>query len=111
GRGPAGMCWHSAVISSPRSSGGKPLHSGREFIPVTCELTVLVAAIAGVVGMLFLNGLPRLYHPVFNVREFDLASRNRFFLCLRPGDAKFAPDTARRFLRELHPMGIWDVPE
>ena len=50
-------------------------------------------------------------HPLFNVREFDLASRNRFFLCLRPGDAKFAPQTARTFLRELHPMGIWDVPE
>jgi len=100
------MQWYSAVLSYPINSGGKPPHSWPEFIPVTFELTVLVAAIAGVVGMLALNGLPRLYHPVFNVREFDLASRNRFFLCLRHADAQ----SARNFLRGLEPLGIWDVP-
>jgi hypothetical protein len=67
------MQWYSAVLSYPINSGGKPPHSWPEFIPVTFELTVLVAALAGVIGMLALNGLPRLYHPVFNVREFDLA--------------------------------------
>jgi hypothetical protein len=104
------MQWYSAVVSYPINSGGKPLHSWPEFIPVTFELTVLVAAIAGVVGMLWLNGLPRLMHPVFNVREFDLASRNRFFLCLRSGEPKFAAGTAREFLQRLEPLGIWDVP-
>ena len=100
------MQWYSAVLSYPINSGGKPPHSWPEFIPVTFELTVLVAAIAGVVGMLALNGLPRLYHPVFNVREFDLASRNRFFICLRHAE----PESARNFLRALEPLGIWDVP-
>ena len=100
------MQWYSAVLSYPINSGGKPLHSWPEFIPVTFELTVLVAAIAGVVGMLALNGLPRLYHPVFNVREFDLASRNRFFLCLRHAE----PQCARKFLHGLDPLGVWDVP-
>jgi hypothetical protein len=98
------MQWYSAVISYPINSGGKPLHSWPEFIPVTFEMTILVAALAGVLGMLALNGLPRLRHPLFNVREFDLASRNRFFLCVRNVDA-------REFLQGLHPMGIWDVPE
>jgi len=102
------MQWYSAVISYPINSGGKPPHSWPEFIPVTFELTILVAALAGVAGMLLLNGLPRLHHPVFNVREFDLASRNRFFLCLRAHDPEFA--SARNFLRELQPLGIWDVP-
>jgi hypothetical protein len=104
------MQWYSAVVSYPINSGGKPPHSWPEFIPVTFELTVLVAAIAGVLGMLFLNGLPRLTHPVFNVREFDLASRNRFFLCLRSGEPEFSTDAARGFLRQLEPLGIWDVP-
>ena len=103
------MQWYSAVVSYPLNSGGKPLHSWPEFIPVTFELTVLVAALAGVAGMLWLNGLPRLRHPVFNVREFDLASRNRFFICLRAGDPKFP--TARTFLQGLEPIGVWDVPE
>lgn len=100
------MQWYSAVISYPFNSGGKPAHSWPEFIPVTFELTVLIAALAGVIGMLALNGLPRLYHPVFNVREFDLASRNRFFLCLREAEV----DAAREFLRALEPLGVWDVP-
>jgi hypothetical protein len=102
------MQWYSAVISYPINSGGKPLHSWPEFIPVTFELTILVAALAGVAGMLFLNGLPRLHHPVFNVREFDLASRNRFFLCLRSDEPSFA--SARGFLQDLKPLGLWDVP-
>jgi ActD protein len=101
------MQWYSAVLSYPINSGGKPPHSWPEFIPVTFELTVLVAAIAGVIGMLALNGLPRLYHPVFNVREFDLASRNRFFICLRGAE----PQAAREFLRTLQPLGVWDVPQ
>ena len=100
------MQWYSAVLSYPINSGGRPAHSWPAFIPVTFELTVLVAAIAGVVGMLVLNGLPRPYHPVFNVPEFDLASRNRFFLCLRHADH----ESARAFLRSLEPLGVWDVP-
>jgi len=100
------MQWYSAVISLPINSGGKPPHSWPEFIPVTFELTVLIAALAGVIGMLALNGLPQLRHPVFNVREFDLASRNRFFLCVRGARI----DAAREFLGELHPVGVWDVP-
>jgi hypothetical protein len=98
------MQWYSAVISYPINSGGKPLHSWPEFIPVTFETTILVAALAGVLGMLALNGLPRLHHPLFNVREFDLASRNRFFLCVRGADA-------RQFLQGLQPIGVWEVPE
>ena len=99
------MQWYSAVISYPINSGGKPLHSWPEFIPVTFETTVLVAALAGVAGMLLLNGLPKLYHPVFNVPQFDLASRNRFFLCVRSGE-----ESVRRFLEELQPLGVWEVP-
>jgi len=102
------MQWYSAVVSYPINSGGRPAHSWPEFIPVTFELTVLIAALAGVAGMLFLNGLPRLTHPVFNLREFDLASRNRFFICLRSQDPQF--ESARNFLRDLEPLGIWDVP-
>jgi len=97
------MQWYSAVVSYPINSGGKPPHSWPEFIPVTFELTILCAALAGFFGLLFLNGLPRLHHPLFDVPEFHLASRNRFFLCIR--------EDARRFLETLEPLGIWEVPE
>jgi hypothetical protein len=106
------MQWYSAVLSYPINSGGKPLHSWPEFIPVTFEMTVLGAALAGFVGMLVLNGLPSLRHPVFNVPQFDLASRNRFFLVLRTGSSgKLAGEAAHRFLKGLDPLGVWEVPE
>ena len=103
--------WYSAVISYPINVGGRPLHSWPSFIPPTFEMTILGAALACVFGMLALNGLPSLYHPVFNVDEFSLSSRNRFFLCLRAKPAGFDADAARHFLQELQPLGIWDVPQ
>jgi hypothetical protein len=97
------MQWYSAVISYPINSGGRPLHAWPSFIPATFELAVLGAALAGAIGMLALNGLPRLRHPLFEIPEFDLASRNRFFLCIRS-------ESARSFLEKLEPMRIWEVP-
>lgn len=102
--------WYSAVVDYPVNVGGRPLDSWPEFIPVTFETTVLFAALAAVAAMLVANGLPRLHHPVFDVREFDLATRNRFFLCLRGDDPRFEPAPARRFLEALAPMRVMEVP-
>ena len=97
--------WYSAVVSYPINVGGRPLNSWPEFIPVTFEMTVLFAALAAVIGMIAGNGLPRLRHPLFDAPHFDLATRNRFFLCLR-GDAA----RARRFLESLEPLRVIEVP-
>jgi hypothetical protein len=102
--------WYSAVIDYPINSGGRPLDSWPVFIPPTFELTVLGAALALFFGLWVLNGLPRLNHPLFNAKEFDLASRNRFFLCLRASDPRFDAAQARDFLRTLSPLRVIDVP-
>lgn len=104
-----GMQWYSAAIDYPFNVGGRPLHSWPSFIPITFELTVLFAGIAGVIGMLWLNGLPRPYHPVFNVPQFKLASQTRFFLCLEAENAHFDSKTARAFLETLDPVSITEV--
>jgi hypothetical protein len=100
--------WVSAV-AYPINVGGRPLNSWPAFIPVTFELTVLCAALAAVLGMLALNGLPELYHPVFNVPGFELASRNRFFLCIRSIDPQFDVATTQRFLETLGPSKVSEV--
>jgi hypothetical protein len=104
------MQWYSAVLSYPWDIGGRPLNSWPAFIPITFEMTVLVAALAAVFGMLGLNGLPRPHHPVFNVPSFALASRNRFFLCLQARDPLFTVETARQFLEAHRPGAISEVP-
>jgi len=97
------------VIDYPLIIGGRPLNSWPMFIPVTFELTVLFAALAAVLGLLALNGLPMPYHPVFNVERFELASRNRFFLCIEARDAKFDAAATRRFMESLNPQGVYEV--
>lgn len=110
GAGAYFLQWYTAVIDYPENIGGRPLNSWPEFIPVTFETTVLFAAFAAAIAMLAANGLPRLRHPVFEVREFDLATRNRFFLCIPARDPRFDAAPVRRFLEALEPMRVMEVP-
>ena len=54
------------------------------------ELTVLFAALIPAIGMLALNGLPRLAPPGIRRRRISAEHRSdRFFLCVLAGDEKF----------------------
>ena len=100
--------WFNA-FDYPLNIGGRPFNSWPSFIPVTFEMTILVAAFTTVLGMLALNGLPMPYHPVFNVPRFALATRDRFFLLVEAADPRFDRETTRGFLEGLGAKEVSDV--
>ena len=89
--------------------GGRPLNSWVAFIPVTFEVTVLFSALSAVVGMILLNGLPRPHHPVFNAKNFERATTDRFFLCIESSDPKYDDEDTRAFLLRLNPNEVSEV--
>jgi len=111
GVGGFGMETIASVFHYPLNIGGRPLFSWPAFLPVTFELAVLGAALGAVLGMLSLNGLPRPYHPVFNIENFALASSDRFFLCVIADDPQFDRKAAHALLAELDANAVVEVPK
>jgi hypothetical protein len=98
------------VIEYPVNVGGRPLHSWPSFIPPTFEMTVLFAGFGAFFGMWALNGLPMLFHPLFNTKRFESVTRDGFFLSIEARDAKFELETTRAFLLSLNAAAVEEVP-
>ena len=103
--------WWTGVKAYPLVIGGKPLFAFEFSIPVTFELTVLAAAFGAVFGMLILNGLPRLYHPVFNYRRIHTASDDRFLLVIESPGATLGAEEAKRVLESQGARNVEVVME
>jgi hypothetical protein len=101
--------YYVTVINYPINIGGRPLHSWPSYIVITFEMTILIASLAAVLGLLGLCGLPMPYHPTFNVPRFALASRNRFFLCIEATDPMFDHGRTCEFLETLEPREVSEV--
>jgi len=99
------------VIDFPIIVGGRPHMSIPAWIPPAYELTILFGAFTAVFGMLFLNGLPSPYHPVFNVPRFALATREKFFLVIETKDPEFDYEKTKGFMEGLDPQEVFDVEE
>jgi hypothetical protein len=107
-----GLQYFVHVIDYPIIVGGRPHLSLPSMIPPAYELTILFTAFTAVFGMLFLNGLPRPYHPVFNIPRFALATREKFFLLIEASDEKFDYDETRKLMEGLEgQQEVFDVPE
>jgi hypothetical protein len=105
-----GLCYWVSTTAYPLNVGGRPFNSWPAFIPVTFEVTILLASLTCVFGMLALNGLPMPYHPVFNIQRFrERASQDALFLAIEAADPKFDLEKTRALLQQLGAREINEV--
>jgi len=102
--------WMNA-IDYPYIISGKPFISLPAFIPVSFELTVLLAAFGAFFGMLALNKLPMFSNPVFTDPRFDRATDDRFFLFIGANDAKYEKGGVTRLLSDMGSGHVADIYE
>ncbi|MBI3880182.1 MAG: DUF3341 domain-containing protein [Verrucomicrobia bacterium] len=92
------MIWYMNGFDYRIVVGGKPLFSPLFPFPVCYELTILLSAFGSLFGMLFLNRLPRLYHPLLKNRRFAGATHDKFVIVVETADAKYSPTETRKLL-------------
>lgn len=105
------MQWWMNAVDYPFMISGKPLFGLPANIPIMFELTVLLSAFATFFGMWGLNGMPRLYNPLFTNRRFRRATQDRFFIVIEARDPRFQLDETREFLASLGGAVVEEVRE
>ena len=108
----AGMIVYATGFDYVFNIGGRPRLSWPLYVIPSVSAGMLAAAIAVFLLLLFLNRLPRLNHPVFNIDGFGRASQDRYFLCVEAESEGFDPAEIERHLAALHegPVAIQRVP-
>jgi len=97
-------------LDFPLNIGGRPVVAPPAFVLITFELMVLGAVSAVILAMLIGNRLPRLHHPLFEIRDFHFATEDKFFLAILAGEGAFDAAAARRFLSGLDPVNVAAAP-
>jgi Protein of unknown function (DUF3341) len=106
------MLVYATAYDYPFNIGGRPPMSWPYFIIPSFSIATLTAGLVVTLLMLFLNRLPRLNHPVFNIEGFERASQDRFFVCVEARDDDFDAAVVERCMAELpdRPLSIQRVP-
>jgi hypothetical protein len=92
------MIWFLNAFDYKIMIGGKPMFSPFSAFPPSYELTILFGAFGAIGGMLFLNRLPRLHHPLLKNKRFALATHDRYFVVIETADPKYNEVETRNLL-------------
>jgi len=103
--------WWTNAVDYPFLISGKPLFSLPANIPVAFETTILFAAISTLVGMLALNGLPQLSHPLFGNRSFKRATDDRFFISIESRDPIFDAEKTKSLLESISDRPVEEIED
>jgi hypothetical protein len=103
--------WWTNAVDYPFLISGKPYFSLPANIPIAFETTILFAAISTLVGMLALNGLPQLSHPLFGSRAFKRVTDDRFFIAVEAADPLFDRAATRELLESIAGRPVEEIED
>ena len=92
------MIWWMNAVNYPIIIGGKPMFSPFGAFPPSYELTILFGSFGALLGMLFLNRLPRLHHPLLKHSRFAMATHDRYYIVIETSDPKYSESETRKLL-------------
>jgi hypothetical protein len=105
------MIWFMNAVDYRIIIGGKPMFSPFYSFPPSYELTILFGSFGALLGMLFLNRLPRLHHPLLKNSRFALATHDRFYVVIETADPKYSETGTRKLFESLGSKHIELVQE
>jgi len=99
------LMWWTMSVDYPMIIGGKPYFSLPAFIPVTFEVTVILATLSTVIAMFaFFFGLPRNSHALHDTDYMKKVSRDHYGIVIEAIDPKFDEKATLQFLKDLKPL-------
>lgn len=105
------LIWWTNAVDYKIMIGGKPMFSPFGAFPPSYELTILFGAFGALLGMLFLNRLPRLHHPLLKHARFKLVTHDKYFIVIETADPKYSPKETRELLEKAGSKRIELVEE
>ncbi len=100
------LIWFTMTINYPLNISGKTLMNIPAWVPILFELTVLLSAFGATFGMFYVNGLPKLNHPLFNSDNFKRATDDGFFVCIESEDPQFEESKVEKLLTDAGATNI-----
>lgn len=100
------MMYWMGKVDYPYIVGGKSPGALPSMLPIMFELTILFSAFGTVGGMLYLNGLPRHHHELFESDRFKAASDDKFFISVSTDDPRFEAGRTRALLESQHATSV-----
>jgi mono/diheme cytochrome c family protein len=101
------LTYFTNSIDYPLVVGGKPFFSLPAYIPVTFELTVLLATLSTVIAMLtFFFKFPANNHVLHDTQYMREVSRDRFGIVIEANDPKFEQSKVEELLRRFGPESV-----
>ncbi|MBI5020412.1 MAG: DUF3341 domain-containing protein [Ignavibacteriales bacterium] len=95
------MTWVT-LIEYPLVIGGKPFWSWPAFVPVSFELTVLLASVLSIVAMIVIYfKFPNNSHPLHDTKYMKAVSSDKFGINIQVDDPKFNEKVITEFFKSL----------